>query len=255
MIEGDGFAGKANELFEGGFSVAESTLGLAGDKDKSLVGDLDLFGIGDFAEMGGDDGVGDAAEIEPLATGEDGGGEFLDLGGGEDELHVGGGLLQRFEESVESLAGEHVNFVDDVDFEFSAGGGVGNTVAEILDLVDAAVGGAVDLEDVETAAFGDLLADVFVGVEVDPRALRAVEGFGEDAGGGSFADAAGTDKEEGMGKAALSDGVREGFDDVFLPDEFREGAGAVFTGEDEIGHGVERLRLGDEGARDSRHGG
>ena len=33
MIEGDGFAGKANELFEGGFSVAESTLGLAGDGD------------------------------------------------------------------------------------------------------------------------------------------------------------------------------------------------------------------------------
>ena len=55
-----------------------------------------------------------------------------------------------------------------------------------------------------------------------------------------------------MGEAALGDGVGEGFDDVFLPDELREGAGAVFAGENEVGHEAGRLRLGDEGARSWR---
>ena len=79
--------------------------------------------------------------------------------------------------------------------------------------------------------------------------MGAVEGLGEDAGGGGFADAARTDKEKSMGEATLRDGVGEGFDDVLLPDELREGAGAVFPGEDEIGHEAGRLRLRDEGAR------
>lgn len=133
-----------------------------------------------------------------------------------------------------------MDLVDDVDFEFSAGGGVGDAFAEVLDLVDAAVGGAVDFQDIQTAALGDLLADVLVGVEIDARALGAVEGLGEDARGGGFADPAGADKEKGVGEATLGDGVGEGFDNVFLADEFREGTGAIFPGEDEVGH--KRLR-------------
>ena len=69
VVEGDGFAGEADELFESGFGVAQAALGLAGDEDECLVSDLDLLGIGNFAEMGGDDGIRDAAEIEPLAAG------------------------------------------------------------------------------------------------------------------------------------------------------------------------------------------
>ena len=47
---------------------------MAGEKNEGFVGDLDFFGVGDFAEVGGDQGIRDAAEVKTLAAGEDGGG-------------------------------------------------------------------------------------------------------------------------------------------------------------------------------------
>ena len=160
----------------------------------------------------------------------------MDLGGGEDEFYVSGRFFQCFQEGVEGLGREHVDFVDDVDFEFSTGWGVRDAVAQVLDLPDATVRGAVDLEDVEAASFLDFLADIVVGVEVCLRAVGTVEGFGEDAGGGGFSDAPGADKEKGVGEAAFGDGVGEGADNMFLADQFGKGAGAVFAGENEVTH-------------------
>ena len=74
MFEGNGAAGKTNELFERGFGIAEATFGLAGKKEESFVGDGNFLGLGDFAQVGDDEGIGDAAEVEALATGEDSGG-------------------------------------------------------------------------------------------------------------------------------------------------------------------------------------
>lgn len=236
VFEGDGATREADELFEGGFGIAQAALGLAGDEEEGFGGDFNLFGIGDFAEVGDDEGIGDTAEVEALAAGEDGGGQFLDFGGGKDKFYVGGRFFEGFEEGVEGFVGEHVDFVDDIDFKFSAGGGVGNAVAEFFDAFDSAIGSAIDLENVEAATFLDLFADIVVGVEIGFGALGAVEGFGEDAGGGGFADAAGADEKKGVGEAAFGDGVGEGADDVVLADEFGKGARAVFASEDEVTH-------------------
>ena len=74
MFEGDGAAGKTNELFKGRFGIAEAAFGLAGEKEEGFVGDGNFLGLGDFAQVGDDEGIGDAAEVEALATGENGGG-------------------------------------------------------------------------------------------------------------------------------------------------------------------------------------
>ena len=74
-----------------------------------------LFRSADAAQMG-DQLVGlDAAQVEALAAGQDGDRNLADLGGGEDELRVRRRLLQRLQEGVERLLGEHVDLVDDVD--------------------------------------------------------------------------------------------------------------------------------------------
>jgi hypothetical protein len=74
VFEGDGTTGKTNELFEGGFGIAETAFGLAGEKEEGLVGDGNFLGLGDFTQVGDDEGIGDAAEVKALAPGEDGGG-------------------------------------------------------------------------------------------------------------------------------------------------------------------------------------
>lgn len=57
---------------------------------------------------------GDPSEFIALAAGEDGERDLFRLGGGEDEEHVLGRFLQRFQQRVEGLLREHVHFVDDV---------------------------------------------------------------------------------------------------------------------------------------------
>ena len=166
----------------------------------------------------------------------------MDLGGGEDKFYVGGRLFEGFEQCVKGLGGEHVNFVDDIDFEFSAGGSIGDAIAQFFDFVNAAIGSAVDLENVEATTLFDFFANIVVGVEVSFGALGAVEGFGEDAGGGGFTDATGTNKKKGVGEATLGDGVGEGADDVVLTDEFGKGARAVFASEYEVTHKKTTLR-------------
>ena len=71
----------------------------------------------DLGQVPDDESDGDAAQIEALAAGEDGGQDLLRLGGGEHELHMRGGFLEGLEEGVERLLGQHVDFVDDVNLE------------------------------------------------------------------------------------------------------------------------------------------
>jgi hypothetical protein len=132
-----------------------------------------------------------------------------------------------------------VDLVDVVDFELAAGGGEADGFAEVADLFDAVVRGTVDFEDVEGSAFGDFDAEVFIGIEVRLGAAGAVEGFGEDAGGGGFAGATRAYEEVGVGEALLLDGIAERADDVILTENVVESSGAVFSGEDLVAHGRE----------------
>ena len=97
-------------------------------------------------------GVGQHAEIEPLHAGEDRVGDAVGLRGCEDEHHVGRRFLERLQQPVEGLLRQHVDLVDDVDLVPEAGGGVGGVLAQAADVVDAGVGGPVDLLDVGPGA-------------------------------------------------------------------------------------------------------
>jgi hypothetical protein len=96
-----------------------------------------------------DEGGGDAAEVEALAAGEDGGEDLFGVSGGEEELHMGWGFLEGFQQGIEGRDGQHVDFVDDVDLELCIGGSEPDGIAEFADLFDAIVGSAVDFEDIE----------------------------------------------------------------------------------------------------------
>ena len=65
---------------------------------------------------------------------------------------MGGRLFQRLEEGVCGRAGDLVRFVDDVDLGAKLGGRVADALPEIPDVVDAAVAGGVDLDDVRRGA-------------------------------------------------------------------------------------------------------
>ena len=147
-----------------------------------------------------------AAEVEALAAREDGLGDLVRLGGGEHEDDVGRRLLERLEQRVEGLAREHVDLVDDVDLEAAVDRREGDLVAQVADVVDAAVGGGVHLDDVERTCrrrwprSGGRRRRAWPSAASPARpASDAVERLGEDARGARLAGAARAGEEVGVG--------------------------------------------------------
>ena len=91
----------------------------------------------------------DALEVEPLAAGEYGGRDLLDLGGGQNKQQVGGRLLHDLQQGVEGVAGEHMHLVDDVDTLLQHRRRVDGLLPQAAGVVDAAVGGGVQLRHIQ----------------------------------------------------------------------------------------------------------
>jgi len=100
-----------------------------------------------------------------------------------------------------------VDFVDDVDLVRAPHGAHVDVGPQGADLVDAAVRGTVDLDDINIGPFRDRPADIALIAGVAVASLRAIERFGENAGGGRLADPAGTGEEIGVGDPPGGDGV------------------------------------------------
>ena len=140
----------------------------------------------------------EAFEIKTLAAAEDRFRYAVDFGGGEEELDVRRRLFERLEESVESLLGEHVYFVNDVNLETGTSGHIADVVTNLAHFVDAAVRCAVELHHVHIFADGYLMADFTFVARLGRRSLLAVQRFREDACHRGFAYAAGTAEQVSM---------------------------------------------------------
>ena len=198
------------ELVEQVHRVAQRAGRFAGDQPQRVVADRDAFGVGDRAQPPNDVVDGHAAEVVALAAAEDGRFERFGVGGGEDEDDVRGRLFERFEQRVGGRAGQLVHLVDQIDLEAGGAGLVVGALAQLADVVDAAVAGGVDFDQVEAER-------VRAAVERGGAGRDAVDRAGEDSRGGGFAGATRAAEEIGVGDLVLLDGVAQGAHHGVLP--------------------------------------
>src|SRR5207249_12045158 len=104
---------------------------------------------------------------------------------------------------------------------------VADRLQQLAHLVHAAVGGPVDLEDIEGMPLGDLAAGVALAAGVRRRSSEAVERLGEDAGEGGLAYATDAGEDIAVGDPGFPQGVRERCDGRFLADDLVEGLRTV----------------------------
>jgi hypothetical protein len=180
-------------------------------------------------------------QVETLAAREDRRGQLVHLGRGENELHVRGRFLQRLEQRVERRRRQHVDLVDDVNLVAALGRRVADVVAQLAHLLDTVVGRAVDLQHVERAALGDLLADFLLRIEVGGGAVGGLERLGENARGGSLACAARPDEKVSLRNAAESQRVGQRAHHRLLPDDLRERLRPVLARKNLVSHGTKIL--------------
>ena len=96
--------------------------------------------------------------------------QILRLRGGHNENHFVRRLFEGLQQRVGGFVGEHVRFIEDDDFVASARGRITHHVAQLANLIDAAIGGGVDLENIQRmpAAISRQESHSLQGEEVGP---------------------------------------------------------------------------------------
>ena len=222
-LDRDGLAGIRQHLVEQRLGVAHPAIGQAGQQGQRLGIGIGTLAGADAGQLAGDRIGLQAAEVEPLRPADHGGGHLVGVSGGQDEDHVLRRLLNELEQRVEGVRAEHVDLVDDVDPLSQLRWGGQRPHHKVACILDQAVAGGVDLDDVHGPALANRDAGG-AGVAwltvVTP--VGAVDGLGQDARGRCLAGAAGAYEEIGVGNAVGHDGVAERGDDVVLTENLAE---------------------------------
>ena len=193
LVGDAGRAGAADQLVEHGQGVAGGPAARAYDEGQRRRLDLDVLLGAEVGEVGGHQPRRDQPERVVVGARADGRDDLLGLGRGEDEAEVLRRLLDQLEQGVEALRRDHVGLVDDVDLVAAPDRREERLLPQVARVVDAAVGGRVDLDHVDRPgpAPGQVAAAVALAARVGDRRLHAVEGAGQDPGGRGLAAAAG----------------------------------------------------------------
>ena len=143
-------------------------------------------------------------------------------------------LFQRFQKRVERFAGEHVNFVDNI-YLISASRWTNiGSLPQSADFVDAAVGRAVDFENVGVVACRNSLTGFAFAARSRRRSVYAIEGFGENSGRRRFTDPSGAGKKVSVSHAPGRYRVRQRGFDVLLTDNVLKTLGTVTASDNHI---------------------
>ena len=171
-------------MIQQAFRIPETTLGKLGHQVQGIRSNDNLLLLADPVQMPHQFRQRDAAEVEALAPGHDGGQNPLGICGGQHKNHPWRRLLQRFEESVEGCRGQHVTLVHHVDLPAQLYRRKTGPLDELSNVVHPCVGSRVNLDHVQSIASGNgdtgLTPTAWFCRRF--RAAGAVEGTGQNAG-------------------------------------------------------------------------
>ena len=131
--------------------------------------------------MFGNKRSGNPTQIKALTTAQDGCQHLLRFGGGENEFHMLRWFFQCFQQRIKCRRGEHVNLVNNVNFIMTASRGEPDVLAELADLFNAVVTGAVDFKNVETVALCDFKTDITHATRINRWTFYAVQCLGQNS--------------------------------------------------------------------------
>jgi hypothetical protein len=118
---------------------------------------------------------------ECLTAGAHGRQDLRKVGGAEHEDEVRRRFLDQLQQGIPGGVRQLVRLVEDVHLVAPFGGLEDDALADLTDVIDAALRSGIHLDDVERRAVGDRHTRVAHLVGIRRRSLHAVEAFREDA--------------------------------------------------------------------------
>ena len=141
--------GEGDRLVEQRERIAHRALGSAGDQRQRLGLGVDPLAAADCRQVARQRVAVHPPQVEALAARQHRDRDLADLGRGEDELGVRRRLLERLQQRVEGLVGQHVDFVEDVDLVARRGRPERDALMQLAHVVDAGMRGGVELDHVD----------------------------------------------------------------------------------------------------------
>ncbi|SIA96451.1 Uncharacterised protein [Mycobacteroides abscessus subsp. abscessus] len=172
-----------HQLVEHRQGVTHRAAARAHDEGQDALAHSDVLLGAQARQIGAEDVRRHQAERIVVGTRTDRANDALGFRRREDELNVLGRLLDELEQRVEALVRDHVGLIDDEDLVAVAHRREGGALAQVAGVVDAAVRGRVDLDDIERtgATGGQLTARFTLAARGVSGALCAVQAAREDA--------------------------------------------------------------------------
>ena len=229
-----------DRLVEDGQPIARRPFGRLRDQRQGIRLGRDLFGLHHMGEMAGQQIGRNAPQVEPLATRQDGDRHLVHFGRREQEFHMRRRLLQRLQQRVEGVFGQHMHFVDNVDLVARGDSGIAHRLDNLAHVIDAGVARRVHLDHVDMPPLGNRGAGFADPARVDrrpalPVRADAVERLGDQPRGRCLADPAHARHQKGMGQPPAPDRIAQRLDHRILPDQLMKTARSIFAREDAIG--------------------
>ena len=106
-----------------------------------------------------------------------------------------------------------------------------------VDLIDASITRAINLEHIQRATPGNLGTTFVVVLKIHHWPIGCIEALGKNAGNGGLTRAPWPGKEVRMGDSPRSDGIGQRSGDVLLPHHVGKTLRSIFSRYDLIGHG------------------
>ena len=148
-----------------------------------------------------------------------------------------------------------MRLVEDVDLVAARDRRVGDSLAQVTDVVNRVVRRRVHLDHVQRGGVGDRHARFAHAARIRSRPAVAVQAGGERLGGARLAGAPRAHEQVGVMNLAAGDGIGEGAHHLLLADEVGERARAVAAIERGAGrHGLSSLVTGWVGSVSQNHG-
>ena len=138
-------------------------------------------------------------------------------------------LLDDLQERVEGRNGQHVDLIDDVHTLFHLAGGVNGIVAQIADVVNAVVGGGVDLQNIHAGARIDGLTGLADIAGIAVVGIQAVDRLAQNLGAAGLTRTTGARKQIRMAHVTGQKLCLQRLRHSPLPHNIIESLGTIFT--------------------------
>ena len=164
----------SNRLVENRKAIADRAFGGIGNDMQCFVFGCDAFLGTNTGKVTLQQLCWNTAQIEPLRPAEHGHRQLFNLSGRKQKLHMRWRFFQRFEQSIEGIAGQHVDFIDDVDFVARRDRRITHSLNDLAHIINAGMGGRIHFDHIDMAPLGNRSARLAHAAWVDGWPALAV---------------------------------------------------------------------------------